>query len=204
MNDHQMITLKIGLTMLISVFVVTATVLGAWGDGHPLVQIEGQRISLRTFHTPLETLLERIADESDIEIFLQGQPRRLVTVEMENVPLESGLKRLLKGHNLAFTYGYNSEKVAVMTQLYIYTATGSGEISPIMPTTIAKARPPVERHGDTGIGVHVDTPLERDPLVSMQAIDPLMKMNHAQAPYLPEDFHKGPDYGDNGSQTRPQ
>jgi hypothetical protein len=204
MNGQKRITMKTGLVILISVFVVAATALGAWGAGQPLVQIEGQRLSIHAIHTPLETLLRGIANEGDIEIFLQGQLRRLITVEIENVPLENGLKRLLKGHNLAFTYGYNSEDVPVITQLYIYTATGSGDLAPIMPTAIAKARPPVGRQADNGIVIQTDTPIERDPLVSMQAIDPLMKINHAQAPYLPENFHKRPDHADSGSQAGPR
>lgn len=72
-------------------------------EASPLLQVAGteQALSLRVLHANLDTLLQRLADETGIPIFVDDRVQCRVTMHMIDVPL----RRLL--HVLASSYGLN-------------------------------------------------------------------------------------------------
>lgn len=178
-----------GLSILAIIAAVTSTVVDAYCDARCEVQIENRQLSIRAVQAPIATLLARVSQQSGIEIFLQGRSEERVTIQMDQMVMERGIKRLLRGHNHAFTYGYNNRNEVVVKQLYVYSPTGRGDMASIIPGTADTDRPAAVKT-DTGINIYPQTPSDRNPLVTMQAIDPLMKINEADAPYLPENFHE--------------
>lgn len=159
----------------------------------PSVSVRNQRLSVQAERAPLEQLLTDIAAESGIDILIQGRLEDVVTVDLRGVNVEKGLKRMLGGINHAFTYGYDSHGRLVVEQLYIYSKSGAEEMRRInkkaRAALLATPQTSIAPFGD-GARIYPQTPDDLNPLVSMRAIDPLMKINHAQAPYLPKDFHR--------------
>jgi hypothetical protein len=159
----------------------------------PRVDIHHQRLSVQADRAPLNVLLTKLADQSDIEIYLQGETAETVSVDLHNVGLEQGLKRLLRGINHAFTYGYDTSGRVIIEQLYVYSKSGAGKIKRVRQggrrASVAAPQTAVEPR-DGGAHIYPQTPEDLDPLTSMRAIDPLMKINQAQAPYLPKAFHQ--------------
>ena len=178
-----------GLSLLAILVVVTSTAVDAECHARCEVHVENRRLSIRAVQTPLATLLAKVSRESGIEIFLQGQPEDTMTIQMDQVAVERGIKRLLRGHNHAFTYVYNTRNEVVVKQLYVYSPAGRGDMARIIPGAPDIVRLAGGKTEDIGINIYPETPSGRDPLVTMQAIDPLMKINQAGAPYLPENFH---------------
>jgi hypothetical protein len=76
----------------------------------------------------------------------------------------------------------------VIKQLFIYSPAEQGDMVRIIPAAGDTFRPTIEET-NTGIAIYPETPSGRDPLATLQAIDPLMKINQADAPSLPEKFH---------------
>ncbi|MGD9010583.1 MAG: hypothetical protein PVG41_21840, partial [Desulfobacteraceae bacterium] len=159
----------------------------------PRVDIHHQRLSVQADRAPLDVVLTKVADQSDIDIYLQGETEEAVSVDLHSVGLEQGLKRLLRGINHAFTYGYDASGRVIIEQLYVYSNTGEGKIKRIRQEgrRVAVAAPQTAvAPRDGGAHIYPQTPEDLDPMTSMRAIDPLMKINQARAPYLPKEFHQ--------------
>lgn len=169
---------------------VTAGVAGETGDStSPLVELDGSFLTVRANGVPIETILLEIASLGGIEIFLQGRLNHTVTADLERTTLEKGIKRLIQNQNHAFTYGYDDHDAIIITELHIYSQSGQKDIKRISPGKITRPAQPTHELPDSGIVIHPPAPTGGNPLVSMEAIDPLMKINTAQAPYLPKGFH---------------
>jgi hypothetical protein len=184
---------QMGLLLLIGFQPLAASGSGPGADSLQSVSIRNQRLTVQADRAPLERLLEDVAAESGIEIFIQGHLEKATTVDFHGVNVELGLKRMLGGINHAFTYGYDSHGRVEVEQLFIYSASGEGEIRCIKKkaraTLLAMPQTSIAPFGD-GARIYPQTPDDMNPLASMRAIDPLMKINQAQAPYLPKDFHQ--------------
>ncbi|MGD9217123.1 MAG: hypothetical protein PVJ84_20095 [Desulfobacteraceae bacterium] len=182
-----------GLLLLIGIHPWPATASGPMEVLQPLVDIRHQRLWVQADGAPLNLLLTEVADQSGIDIYLQGEKQEIVSADLDNVGLEEGLKRLLKGINHAFTYGHDTSGRVVIEQLYVYSKSGKGKIKRIRrearKTAFNSPQMAVEPR-DGGAHIYPQTPGDIDPLTSMRAIDPLMKINQAQAPYLPKEFHQ--------------
>jgi hypothetical protein len=73
--------------------------------------------------------------------------------------------------------------------VYVYAPSGIGAMKALRPSKTSTQPAQKRWHPAEGIVTHPPTPAKADPLVSMEAIDPLMRINGARAPHLPLSFH---------------
>lgn len=89
------------LFILTNVFIDFSThVNGAEGK----VSARGNNLSVHAKGAQLRDILKEISDQADLSIVLYGDVDRPVNIELENVPLDKGLKRILSGCNFSFLY----------------------------------------------------------------------------------------------------
>jgi type II secretory pathway component HofQ len=150
-----------GLLLSIGIHTMPVTASGPMTVIQLRVDIQHQRLSVQADRAPLNPLLTEVADRSGIEIYLQGETEEKVSVDLRNVGLEQGLKRLLRGINHAFTYGHDASGRVVIEQLYVYSKTGEGKFKRIRQgvrrAVVAAPQTAVEPR-DGGAQIYPQTP----------------------------------------------
>ena len=63
------------------------------------------RLSLNVRDAPLGDVLRLIGQEAGLKVHLDGQFRTTITTTFTGLPLESGIRRLTRGHSSSFAYG---------------------------------------------------------------------------------------------------
>jgi hypothetical protein len=72
--------------------------------GKPLIQTAAGRLTAKLRGVPLPEVLGAIGAQNGIGIFISAQVHRRVTADFRGLPLEEGLRRLLRGTNVAYFY----------------------------------------------------------------------------------------------------
>ena len=89
----------------------------------PVVEFSQARLTVKINETPLTTVLKVLAERTGARIILVGASDETVGADFTNQPLEEGLRRLLRGRNLALFYTLDSvEKGAgyVLSEIKIF------------------------------------------------------------------------------------
>ncbi|MCP3952106.1 MAG: hypothetical protein GY697_07805, partial [Desulfobacterales bacterium] len=71
---------------------------------HGQITVADQKLTLVAEKAPLESLLQQIAAKSDLAIVFHGSLAQTVTLSLHDLPLEQGLRRLLKNCSFSFQY----------------------------------------------------------------------------------------------------
>ena len=134
-------------------------ILSAWGNVSTTQPPENWELFLKdeklTAHIhgiPLKLVLERFQKTTDIATVISGNIEdRLVKADFENLPLEKGLQKLLKGHQFILTFGNSSSPKGPSTHkieaLHVYPPPAAPELASQNPpvTALAEATPPSSR-----------------------------------------------------------
>ena len=62
-----------------------------------LIRLEGDRLAVSLKEAPLKAVLEEIGRQGRIEVTIQGPLTKTISLEFHQLPLEEGLRRLLRG-----------------------------------------------------------------------------------------------------------
>jgi HEAT repeat protein len=73
--------------------------------GALFVDVRGGLLTVKARGAPLAEVLEAVAARANVRAVSHGEVRELVTIEFERLPLEEGLKRLLRRQNHLLIYG---------------------------------------------------------------------------------------------------
>ena len=93
-----------------------------------------EKLTAHIHGIPLKLVLERFQKTTDIATVISGNIEdRLVKADFENLPLEKGLQKLLKGHQFILTFGNSASPKGPSTHkieaLHVYPHTNSTRIS---------------------------------------------------------------------------
>ncbi len=81
------------------------------------IQLANDHLSVKVQDMSLKELLEEIANQSDLTLEVKTSLKERVTLELHEIPLEEGLRRILRHHNFALL-GY-AKKTSEKTQLVV-------------------------------------------------------------------------------------
>jgi hypothetical protein len=108
-----------------------------------------EKLTAHIHGIPLELVLERFQKTTDIATVINGNIEdRLVKADFENLPLEKGLQKLLKGHQFILTFGNSASPKGPSTHkieaLHVYPPPPAPELASQNPpvTSLAEATPP--------------------------------------------------------------
>lgn len=94
--------------------------------------VNDEMLSMDVQNIRLDTILSRIAEQTDIRILFYGIPTQEVTLKLDSVPLENALKRLLKNSSVSFIYSKVKSKAGkpriVLNEIVIITEKPGAEI----------------------------------------------------------------------------
>ena len=140
---------------------------GSWNA----VRVEDGRLDGHLDGAPLDRVLAAIAAQSGIAVHLHGTSDESVTVQLSGVPLEEGLRRLLRNTDFLFIYGRRPDDRGAegprVLQVHVYpldgtagrpaivsdaddgTAAGEDAVSPDAEVTRRRAARTLARSGDS-------------------------------------------------------
>jgi hypothetical protein len=101
---------------------------------------EGRRLSVSVRDAPLGDVLRSIGHEAGLTVHLDGQFRTTITTTFTGLPLESGIRRLTRGHSASFAYGPPREPGGAgrLTEIWIIESSAAeGPSAPVDPRTRA-------------------------------------------------------------------
>ena len=145
-----------------------------WGNASTTQAPENWELSLKdenlTAHIhgiPLKLVLEKFQKNTNIATVINGNMEdRLVTADFENLPLEKGLQKLLKGHQFIITFGNSATPKDHLKHkieaLHVYPHPTAPELANQNTTVTARAEatPPSNRakfeKNTTTVFSHVD------------------------------------------------
>lgn len=133
------ITIAAAVVMLPGVWISSADAAVSYAD---------DRLSISADNEPLIPLLEKIAREANLVIFIsKGFNPGNVSVHLENQPLEKALDRILRGFNVARIYHERSGR-AQLTAVKIYPkGVQSGPLDVVIQATVPEPGTPFAGQG---------------------------------------------------------
>jgi hypothetical protein len=173
--------------LICSLFVMIPKVLSAspkngTENGFSIIQVRGDLLTVRVKNAPLEGVLKEIAGQALIKITFNGAPDETVSANFSNMPLDRGLKRLIRDVNVALVYdSYKSKgEDSRIREIIIYAKARRG--SPriigqskkgLKPESPRKPSPPVEASPQALLKALKD----EDPAVREEAVARLEAFN---------------------------
>ena len=108
------------------------------------IEVREGRLTAAIVESPLPTLLQVIARQGGVEIFLHASLEGTVTATFRDVPLEEALRRILRTTNAVFIYSQRSSasagaSQARLSEIHVYPGSPSGATS--APRTVRSAEP---------------------------------------------------------------
>ena len=102
MNAHRLRVLLV--LLVVQAALPGAEALAAVARGAAPIDVREGRVTATVVESPLPTLLQAIARQGGIQIFLHAPLDEMVTVTFRDVPLEEALRRILRTTNAVFVY----------------------------------------------------------------------------------------------------
>lgn len=100
-------------------------------DYSVLIRNDRLNMNIHVQNAPLDNLLRQIAEQAQISVVFYGSLNWDVSMEIVDLPVEEGLKRLLPRCNFSFLYQKESSRVAgkliVLKKIVILFQDGSAE-----------------------------------------------------------------------------
>jgi len=91
-----------------------------------LVQVRDGRLTATLQGADLEAVLKEIARQADIEISMPSLPKQTVSVELRDLSIEEGLRRLLRGHGWVLSYRASAPGAKAALEKVIVLPVGEG------------------------------------------------------------------------------
>jgi hypothetical protein len=114
----------------------------AAAEKRSFVDVKGNLLTVRAENVPLNQLLAEIARQTSIQITLYTPAENGISTDLSDIPLEQGLKRLVRDFSSAFVYGDQTGQAGEpkITKLVLYAKAGHGLRPGQMPSTISPRR----------------------------------------------------------------
>ncbi len=106
-----------------------------------VVKVREGLLTVKVRNIPLKRVLEEIAGQTEIKLVFNGQTEAMISADIADIPLEKGLRRLIRDMNYAFIYGPKETKSgrSEIREIIIYTEADGSPFKAIRPPPI---RPP--------------------------------------------------------------
>jgi hypothetical protein len=158
-NTSSVMSMRMFLALSVAFTLSGFGIISAWGNISTTQPPENWELFLKdeklTAHIhgiPLKLVLERFQKTTNIATVISGNmDDRLVKADFENLPLEKGLQKLLKGHQFILTFGNSSSPKGPSTHkieaLHVYPPPSAPELASQPPpvTALAETTPPSNR-----------------------------------------------------------
>lgn len=144
------------------------------------VTVREGRVSVDVRDAPLADVLRMIGQEAGLKVHLDGQFRTTITTTFSDLPLESGIRRLTRGHSSSFAYGPppHPGRTGRLTEIWIIESSAAvGQAAPADSRTRAARLAylgSLSRRGDDGAVAELSRILAQDP-------DPVVRTQAALA-----------------------
>ena len=138
--------------------------------GAPPVDFKDGRLQLDVRARPLGWVLDEISRKASLAVILAEDLREhLVSLQLRDVPLDEGLRELLKEHDVFLFYGAEEKPPSSLKAVWVYPrGTGRG-LEPTPPEQWASTREIERRVAD------------RDPTVRSRAVEALIERKRERA-----------------------
>lgn len=155
-----------------------ATVVGVLALAHgaeqrsepaPRVAVKDGRLSAHAENLPLDRLLDEISRRGNVAIIKAGGRGRPVSVQLQDVPLDEGLRQILRNQDTFFFYGVGASGPATLKVVWVYPKGKGRELQPVPPEAWASTAELDGRVADP------------DPAVRARAIEALVERRGNQA-----------------------
>lgn len=132
---------------------LVAAALAGQGPGNPpsssakrtepaaTVTVKEGRLSIRVENRSLDWILEQVSREGKVAI--SGDThlgRRLVSIQFQDIPLDEGLRQILREHDAFFFYGVEGKAPASLRAVWIYPKGRGRGLEPVPPEAWASTR----------------------------------------------------------------
>ena len=105
------------------------------------VTVKEDRLSVRVTNRSLVWILEAISREGKVAMSGDAGPgRRLVSIQFQDLPLDEGLRQILRDHDAFFFYGGEGKAPASLRAVWIYPKGRGRGLEPVPPETWASTR----------------------------------------------------------------
>lgn len=96
------------------------------GNGDGIIRVRGDLLTVKVRNTPLDRVLKEIADQASIKIVFHGETAETVSAQFSDLPMEKGLKRLIRDVNVALIYDRKrtQEEEHKINQIIVYAKSG--------------------------------------------------------------------------------
>jgi len=97
-----------------------------------IITVDEGRLSVDLDQYPLDWVLDDISRKGEVAVIkAEGAGSRLVSIQFKNVPLDEGLRRILKDNDVFYFYGGEGEAPASLRALWVYPKTKGRGIQPV-------------------------------------------------------------------------
>ena len=115
------------------------------------VKFENGQLSVKLKNSPLEKVLKEIMSQSGAKIWLNDSIDTTITIEFQNLPIEEGVRKIIKNKNYAFVFAPHGSKDGKLSIISSHksketTVKGKDALSkkPVQPA-VKKDKPKKER-----------------------------------------------------------
>lgn len=176
------------LTSFLLLLSIPVLGLGASGDSGAggasfVVEAKNDLLTLRANDIPLKEVLTEIVDQSGISITIHGELEGLISADFSDLPMDEGLKRLVKGLNYVFIYGSEKGKSGTLPikRVIIYSKKGGGPIRRLESRRVVPERQPSQELEEASFDSLVKALQDKDPAVREEAVDRLVDLEDKRA-----------------------
>jgi hypothetical protein len=134
--------LVIGGQALVMRGAAPTTPTGPIDDKAMLIHVAGDHLTVELQGVPLETALAEIGRRTAIEIAIAGSLSRTISIEFHDLPVEEGLRRLLRGYNWVMLYADSETRAGSTLKKVTVLSAGDRE----HPTPVAAAPTPTREN----------------------------------------------------------
>jgi hypothetical protein len=107
--------------LLLNVLAIERPGKGDWIESPSHITAKDGRLTVRTHNRPLEWVLEAISREGRVAVIrADGVGGQQVSVQLQDVPLDEGLRQMLKDHDSLFFYGVEGKAPASLRAVWVY------------------------------------------------------------------------------------
>jgi hypothetical protein len=113
------------------------------------VLVSGQKLTIHAKNTPLREILQTVSQQANILIVYYGTTDKPVNIDLNSMPLEEGLKKVLSGSNFSFLYKKSNDPGSadniVLSKITIISGSssdapvrfGAQPVEPVTPTPLS-------------------------------------------------------------------
>ena len=110
-------------------------------DQQPVLSIAEGRLTLKVKNVRLRWILDRLTEKAKVAIQVgAGAGSELVTLDLQDAPLDEALRQLLSRHDTFFFYGVNKEGPAVLQVVWVYPKEKGRGLQPVPPEDWASTK----------------------------------------------------------------